>query len=162
MMAASRNSNRRHDDDHPRQGFAFNADSNKADAHIGQHLRRRSTWWCSRSTLWIMVCIASVGWAPQLSDAQKGYDKEEKPTGLWYGESLRVAWGLGRIYCPNTLTIQTRTKHASLKWHVMNISWCSTKILFPCVVCRLLPAKTVRPKVWHMRGIFWQPIGVPS
>jgi hypothetical protein len=92
MMAASRNSNRRHDDDHPRQGFVFNADSNsKADAHIGQHLRRRSTWWCSRSTLWLMVCIASVGWAPQLSDAQKGYDKEEKATGLWYGESLRVA-----------------------------------------------------------------------
>jgi len=38
-----------------------------------------------RPTLALAVCIASVGWAPQSVHAQRGYDREENPTGIWQG-----------------------------------------------------------------------------
>mmetsp|Transcript_56205 Transcript_56205/g.91017 ORF Transcript_56205/g.91017 Transcript_56205/m.91017 type:complete len:334 (+) Transcript_56205:148-1149(+) len=41
-----------------------------------------------RPTLALAVCIASVGWAPQSVHAQRGYDREENPTGIWQGYCL--------------------------------------------------------------------------
>ena len=50
-----------------------------------EHTRRSRTRWLS--ALALAVGFATFGLVP-LAQAQRGYDKEEKPTGIWQGLSL--------------------------------------------------------------------------
>ena len=48
--------------------------------------RQRGAGWRAQTTLALAVCLAGAGWAPRGAHAQKGYDKEERETGIWTGQ----------------------------------------------------------------------------
>jgi len=84
VSSSDRNSNRRQEDETRGQGDASKVTPVPA-AHVG--LRGGCAPWRSRLTLTLVVCIAS-GWVPQLAQAQRGFEKVQKPTGIWQGYCL--------------------------------------------------------------------------
>ena len=61
-----------------------------------EHTRRSRTRW--QSALALAVGIATFGLVP-LAQAQRGYDKEEKPTGIWQGYCLPLEYKLATGLC---------------------------------------------------------------
>lgn len=62
-----------------------NSNRRQEEESGGPHGARRVSARHWRPILALAVCIASVGWAPQSAQAQRGYDREENPTGIWQG-----------------------------------------------------------------------------
>jgi hypothetical protein len=121
MTAASNWRNRGHGEVSYVEEPHFMANSERSPSRLS----RKTGCWRKRSTLVCLACLVCIWHAPQIAQAQKGYDKEENPTGLWTGYCLpleyKQAVGLCAGYQGSPKVCAASVKGANTKsatyWH---------------------------------------------